>query len=223
VFNLKKLLFGGAGTPANLAPDVAAGVAQWRALPAVSGDDVHFHARYVVVDVSVAGLDVREDALLGIAAVGMSRGALIKPGEVLAIDLSAGAEDDGEAFDRQLLAFLQFAGKCPLVSYRVPFVSSFLQKAFNERLGVDFHPEWIDLAWVLTDLFKETSETVVPRDTWLETFGIEGSAGRDPVVNALALARLLQVALPRASERGADTPAKIIEISKARRFLRQGA
>ena len=43
------------------------------------------------------------------------------------------------------------------------------------------------------------------------------------MVNALALARLLQVALPRASERGADTPAKIIEISKARRFLRQGA
>lgn len=220
MFNLKKLLFGGSVQPASLAPEIREALAAWRAAPAAALDDAHFHTRYVVVDIATAGVSTDEDALLGIAAVGVQRG-VVRPDEVLAIDLAAGEEADGAAFDKQLMALLAFTAKCPVVSYRVPFVASFLQRAYRERLGLDFQPPWIDLAWLLADLFKEVSDTVVPRDVWLEHFGIGGSAGGDPVASGLALARLVQIALPRAAERGMDTPGKLVDSAQARRFLRQ--
>jgi len=223
VFNIKKLLFGGAASPTDLAPEVREALAAWRAQPAAALDEVHFHTRYVVLDIAAAGLNVEEDSLQGIAAIGLGRGGIVLPADVLAIDLATGGEDDAAAFDRQLMALLQFTAKCPLVSYRVPFVATFLQRAFRERLGLDFQPVWIDLAWLLADLFKEINDTVGPRDVWLEAFHVQGSAGRDPVTNALALARLLQVALPRAAERGMDTPGKLMDAAQARRFLRQSA
>ncbi len=219
MLNLKKLLFGRGSAPAKLADDVRGALEAWRKLPAPPLDEPHFHSRYVVVDVSVAGLDAEVDALLGIAAVAVVRGGVVPPEEVIAIDFSGELEAD--AFDRQLMAFLAFMAKAPLVSYRVPLVRAFLERAFRERLGLDFQPDWIDLAWLLPDLFNERIDGIVPRDAWLESFHIPASPGRDSVVNAIALARLLQVALPRAVEREADTPGKVLEKAMARRQLRQ--
>lgn len=223
MFSLRKLLFGGAASPVDLAPDVREALAAWRAQPAVALDNAHFHTRYVVLDVATAGLNAETDALQGVAAVGMSRGGVVVPGDILYIDLSEGAVDDAAALDRRLMALLQFSGKCPLASYRVPFVAGFLQRIYRERLGLDFQPVWVDLAWLLADLFKEISDTVASREVWLEAFGLEGSAGRDPVENALVLAKLLQIALPRAAERGMDTPGRLVDSAQARRFLRQSA
>ena len=222
MFNLKKLLFGGAASPANLAPEVRDALTAWRSQAGAALDKPHFHSRYVVVDIATTGTNAENGSLLGIAALAMGRGGVVQPGDALLIDLR-GQDLDPAAIDRQLMALLAFTAKCPLVGYRVPFVAGVLQPLFRERLGLDFQPAWIDLAWLLADLFKEVADTVVPRDAWLESFGIAGGEVADPVANALALARLVQIALPRAAERGMETPGKLADAAQARRFLRQSA
>lgn len=218
MFNLKKLLFGGKAAPTDLAADVQAVLKAWRAQKAPSLDEPHFHVRYVAIDLAVAGTG-DEEVLQGIAAAGLGRGGVMAPGDVLAFDTAA----DGEALDRQLTALLVFAAKAPLVAYRVPFVEGILRRVYEERLGVDFRPTWIDLAWLLPEFFPEVSATPVAREVWLEAFHVEAPPARDAVSRLVPLAKLLQVALARAGERGIDTPARLVEAAQSRRFLRQNA
>ncbi|MGE5490842.1 MAG: hypothetical protein ACM31P_06125 [Actinomycetota bacterium] len=218
---LKQLIFGGSGNArASLSGDVRAALESWRLQPGADLDQPHFHTRYVVVDVATAGLDSERDAVLGVAGLGLGRGGIILPDDAFALDLPTSGEGDPELLDRQLTAFLLFAGRGPLVTYQVPFVGAFLERLFEERFGIHFQPEWIDLAWLLPDLFKEKIDGLVPMDAWLEAFGIEVPGRRDALADSVAIARLLQVALPRAAERGADTPGKLIDIGRARRWLR---
>lgn len=218
---LKQLIFGGSGnTRASLSGDVRAALESWRLQPGADLDQPHFHTRYVVVDVATAGLDSDRDAVLGVAGLGLGRGGIILPDDAFALDLPTTEAVDAELLDRQLTAFLLFAGRGPLVTYQVPFVGAFLERLFEERFGIHFQPEWIDLAWLLPDLFKEKIDGLVPMDAWLEAFGIEVPGRRDALADSVAIARLLQVALPRAAERGADTPGKLIDIGRARRWLR---
>jgi DNA polymerase-3 subunit epsilon len=67
MLSLKKLLFRG-GAPSGLPEDVRASLDAWRASKAPALDDLHFHTRYVVVDIVSSGLDPDKDQLLGIAA-----------------------------------------------------------------------------------------------------------------------------------------------------------
>lgn len=218
---LKQLIFGGSGSArASLSADVRSALESWRLQPGADLDQPHFHTRYVVVDVATAGLDSDRDAVLGVAGLGLGRGGIILPDDAFALDLPTTEAVDAELLDRQLTAFLLFAGRGPLVTYQVPFVGAFLERLFEERFGIHFQPEWIDLAWLLPDLFKEKIDGLVPMDAWLEAFGIEVPGRRDALADSVAIARLLQVALPRAAERGADTPGKLIDIGRARRWLR---
>lgn len=218
---LKNLFFGGAGRPRNdLAGDVRAALEAWRQTPGIDLDQPHYHTRYVVADVATAGLDSERDALLGIAGLGLGRGGIILPQDAFALDFPTAETADPDLLDRQLVAFLAFAGRGPLVTYQVPFVGAFLERLFEERFDLRFQPQWIDLAWLLPDLFKERIDGLVPLDAWLETFGIEVPGRRDALADSVAIARLLQVALPRAAERGADTPGKLMDIGRARRWLR---
>ncbi len=220
VFGLKNFLFkGGARSPASLPEDVRQALADWRAGKAPAFDEPHFHTRYVVIDIATTGPRATEDELQGITAVGLPNGA-IQPVDAFALDLS-GEEADDAAVDRQLTAFLTYAAKAPLVTYHGPFVSSFLARAFKERLGVDFQPQWIDLAWLLPSLFNEKSEVTVPLDDWLETFGIAGNERRDTMANTLMLARLFQMLLVRATARDLTTAGKLVEESQAATFLRR--
>lgn len=218
---LKQLIFGGADrSRATLSKDVRAALESWRLQPGAALDQPHFHTRYVVADVATAGLDSERDALLGIAGLGLGRGGVIVPVDAFALDFPASEAVEPELLDRQLIAFLQFVGRGPLVTYQAPFVGAFLERLFEGRFGLHFQPEWIDLAWLLPDLFKERIDGLVPMDAWLEAFGIEVPGRRDALADSVAIARLLQVALPRAAERGADTPGKLIDIGRARRWLR---
>ncbi len=215
----KKLFGGGIASPA-LPDDVAQALDLWRNMPAAPRDGAHFHTRYVALDVATAGLQAEDDALLGIAGVGIVRGGLVLPDDAFALDLPSEEPLAADQNARQLMAVLQFSNKAPLVTYQAPFVGGFLEKALADGLGVNFQPEWIDLAWLLPDLFSEKIDEQVSMDVWLGAFGIEIPGRRDALSDALAMARLFQVALPRAVERGADTPGKLVDIAKARRWLR---
>ena len=161
----------GSKSSANLTKDVRQTLEAWRADGGPALDEPHFHTRYVVVDVATSGEYPGSGKLEGITAIGM-RGGVITPGDAFALDL-AGGDADPAAVNRQLAAFLSFSAKAPLVTYHSVFVSSFLQRALQERLGVNFRPDWVNLAWLLPSLFAEKWHTVVPLDRWLELFGIQ--------------------------------------------------
>jgi DNA polymerase-3 subunit epsilon len=153
----------------------------------------------------------------------------IQPEDACFIDFSAMQGDDaagmemaGPGVDRQLMAFLQFIGKSPLVTYHVPYVGAFLQRAFKERLGVDFQPNWVDLAWLLPSMYGDKSQVVMPLDHWIEVLGLDGGVGRrNAMENTLLLARIFQMLIVRAVGKNIDTAAQLVDESSASTFLRR--
>ena len=99
--------------------------------------------------------------------------------------------------------------------------SGFLERPFKERLGVSFRPPWIDLAWLLPSLFPEKSQLPLPLDEWLGAFGIDGGGRRDAMANTLVLARLFQILLARANDKGILSAGKLIGESQSASFLRR--
>lgn len=218
MLGLKKFLFKG-GAPANLPADVRAALEAWRVTPAAALDDIHFHTRYVVVEITSSGFKPESDELLSIAASSV-RQSTILPDDAFFVEFSAQKED--AAVDRQLMAFLQFAAKCPMVTYNVPYVGGFLQRAFKERLGVDFEPQWVDLAWLLPAMFSERGTSIMPLDHWIEAFGLDaGNGRRNAMENTLMLARVFQMLLVRAVGKQIDTAAHLLDESRASSFLRR--
>jgi DNA polymerase-3 subunit epsilon len=220
VFGLKKIFSRGNSAAADLPADLQQALADWRNLPTPNLADAHYHTRYVVIDLTTSGFKPNEDDLLGITAIGLTQGGCILPNDVVSLDFS-GMENESVTVDRQLMAFLQFTAKAPLVSYHWPFVGAFLQRAFKERLGLDFQPDCIDLAWLLPSLFDDKAQSLQPLDHWLEAFGMAAEGRRDSMANALVLARLMQRLLVRATNKEIDTAAKLVEESKASSLLRR--
>ena len=219
MLSLKKLLFRG-GSPTQLADDVRASLESWRVSANPPLDDLHFHTRYVIVDIVSSGLQPDSDQLLGIAACSVWQGA-IQPDDTFYIDFST-LDGEGAAVDRQLTAFLRYAAKAPLVTYSVPYVGGFLQRAYRERLGVDFQPQWVDMAWLLPSMFEDKAHTVLPLDQWLTLFGLPtGNGRRDAMANTLLLGRIFQMLLVRAAGKQLDTATRLIEESRASSFLRR--
>jgi DNA polymerase-3 subunit epsilon len=219
MFGIKKFLSKG-GAPEHLSDDVRVGLEAWRDSPAPSLDGLHFHTRYVVVDVATNGTDPESDQLLAIAVSSVNQSTIV-PNDTLYVDFAAG-QGEGGVVERRLLAFLEHAAKGPLVTYHVPYVGGFLQRACKERLGVDFQPQWIDLAWLLPSMFPDKGNKVMPLDHWIEAFGLDvGSGRRNAMENSLLLARLFQMLLVRATGKEIDTAAKLIGESRASSFLRR--
>ena len=206
---LKKFLFKG-GSAAHLPDDLRAALDAWREQPAPVLEEAHFHTRYIVLDISSSGLNPASDKLLSIAASAVQQ-ATILPADAVFIDC-AGLASDAAAVDRKLMAFLQYVAKAPIVTYHIPYVGGFLQRTFKERLGIDFQPQWVDLAWLLPSLFEEKERNVMPLDYWIETFGLDSGGGRRSAMeNTLILARIFQMLLVRANGKDIDTAAQLIE------------
>lgn len=220
-FKLGKLLGkGGSRSPEKLPGDLRKAVEAWRSSMAPELDEWHYHVRYVVVDIATSGPSAEDGTLLGISAVGVREGAVM-PADAFTFDLAADA--DADAVDRQLMAFLAYSAKAPLVTYHSPFVNSFLKPALQNRLGVNFQPSWVDLGWMLPSLYSDRSVGLLPMDDWLERLGIlgQGDGRRDPMTNALMLARLFQMVLVRAINKEILTAERLVEESQATVFLRR--
>lgn len=219
MLGLKKFLFRG-GVSASLPEDVRTALATWREQAEVDANNLHFHTRYLVVDIVTSGPDPSSDKLLAIAATSLRYGA-IQPDDSFFVDFST-LDGEDAAVDRQLMAFLQFLAKAPVVTYHVPYAGGFLQRAYKERLGLDFQPQWVDLAWLLPSMFEEKAHTLMPLDDWLEIFGLDvGSGRRDAMANTLLIARIFQMLLVRAVTKQIDTAAQLVEESRASSFLRR--
>ncbi len=218
MFGIGKFLFRGQSAAANMPDDVRAKLQAWKAMPSPALDNSHFHVRYVVLDIATSGSRPDHDHLLAISAVGIQKGGVVQAGDAIFLDFS-GMENDVAAVDRQLMAFLQFCAKAPVITYHVPYVMAFLQRAFKERLGVDFQPACLDLAWLLPAMFEEKSAKPIPLDQWLSMFEMMSEGRRDSMTNTLVLARLFQRMLVRAAGKDLNTPLALLDEAAARSFL----
>lgn len=218
MFGLKKLLFR-EGAPEHLPSDVRELIGYWHESDLPDLTDLHFHTRYVIIDVAVTGSNPDTDQVLGISAVSVYRNAM-RTSDACFVDLSK--EADAAEIARQLAVFLKFIGKSPLVTYHVPFVGGFLQRLLKEQLGVSFQPQWLDLAWLLPSMFEERSHSAMPLDFWIDAFGLDAGDGRrDSMANALLLGRIFQMLLVRATSKEIDTAGRLIDESRASSFLRR--
>lgn len=218
MFDLKKLLFKNS-SPEHLPEDVRAALEVWRATPTQDLGDIHFHVRYVVVDIACTGFDPEKDQLLSISATALHQGSIL-PEDAFHLDLAVSGDDS--TVDRKLAAFLQFTAKAPIVTFHVSYVGGFLRKILSDRLGVDFQPQWVDLAWLLPTLFEEKAHQLLPLDRWVDLLGLPaGNGRRDAMENTLLLARILQMLIVRAVGKQVDTATQLIDESRASSFLRR--
>lgn len=216
-----------------------AALAAWQALPEAAHDLPHGRQRYVVVDVETSGLDMKRDRLIAIGAVAVQGGTIdfadafqvvLQQSEasstenILIHGIGAGEQRDGVESAAALLAFLDFVGKSPLVAYHAFFDEAMLAKAMRAHLGQVPGFFWLDLAWVLPELFPDfRRDGRVALDDWLTYFGIENIQRHNAVSDAYATACLLQIAGARGTARGSDSAAAFARIEKARRWLYESA
>ena len=228
-------LFGRADASVSLDAGQQVALAKWASLPPVALDVPHSRQRYVVVDVETSGLDMKRDRLIAIGAIGVHAGLIdfsdafqvvlhqeqaSTTENILIHGIGAGEQRSGEAPAEALLAFLAFVGKSPLVAYHAFFDQAMIDKALRTYLGQTLGQAWIDLAWVLPDLFPDVrSDGRVALDDWLLHFGIDNILRHNAVSDAYATARLLQIACARGVKKGVETPEGFARIEHARRWM----
>lgn len=229
---LSRLFSGQEAANRALTPEQERLLDAWNHRPIVETGRSHYCSRYVVVDVETTGLDPATDRPVAIGALAVVDG-LIDFKESFLVTLANGptahtdqpsthADSPSSSAARAdaLIAFLDFAGKAPLVAYHADFVGGMIARAVSDALGVELRQTWLDLAWVLSDLFRDI-DTQGRLDAWLAHFNVESIRRHQALSDAYATAKLLQIAIARAARKGFDTPASLFELEKARRHMRQ--
>ncbi len=222
------------GSTVALTPECAARLERWRAAPEPDLRAPPSAVRFIVADVEATGLDVHRDRLIAIGAVtvdaaridlGRAFYAVLRQPEassrenILVHGIGGTAQRAGEEPAAALLAFLEFAGKAPLVGFHAAFDEALIRKAMHEHLGEPGERRWIDLAELAPGLMPGEARARQHLDAWLERFGIEAFSRHDAAADALATAQLFLALLPRAAERGLATVEAMLWTPGASRWL----
>lgn len=227
-------LFGG-GRSAALSPAMQQRLRRWRRLTEPDFRRRHGETRYVVVDVELTGPDLRRDTLIAIGALAVVEGCIApadafavtlrqemasNAGNILIHGIGAGAQHAGTEPAEALLAFLEYVGKAPLIAYHAFLDKAMIERAISTNLGFSWRGPWIDLAWVLPELFSEKIDRKATLDEWLAVFAIETIQRHNALSDAFATAKLLQIALRHAALAGAWTAQQLeeLELHRRRRF-----
>ena len=204
----------------------------WRATPPTDLDRSHLRIRYVVVDVETTGLDLSRDRVLAVGAVGVARRRIrlddaysvvlrqVQPSpdaNILIHGIGGEAQKAGADPVFALIEFLEWAGKAPFVAYRAEFDQVMLERALKDLFGVPVRFTWLDLAFLLPALFKGTECDGL--DDWTGHFGIVGGERHDAVADAYATAQLFLIALQAAEGVGMGSPAQLLAMQRAQRWL----
>jgi DNA polymerase-3 subunit epsilon len=203
-----------------LPEDIGRRLDAWRAQPAIDERTPLDELRMLIVDVETTGLDPRRDRLLAIGAVSIEQGRLrsgtgfevllrheeTSPREnILVHGIGPQEQARGQAPERALLAFLEFAGKSPLVAYHAPFDELVLGRALRETLGVRLPNPFLDIAHLAPRLVPEAGLKHASLDDWLDHFGLRVHARHRAVYDCLATGELLLILLARAEAAGIGT------------------
>ena len=220
--------------PPVLAAAQSQAAAEWRTLPAAALRRPAAAARLVVVDVESTGLDMRRDRLISIGAVAVS-GGVIELAQSLEVvlrqDTPSGVENilvhriggtrqrSGADPASALLAFLQFAGKDPLVAFHADFDRAMIGGALDRFLGVDLEQPWLDLARLAPALLGARAPQAQALDDWLAALDIRNYARHDAVADAFATAQLLLIVLASPGAQAVKTIDGLIAAERDQRWL----
>lgn len=190
--------------------------------------------RIVVVDVETTGLSLAKDHLIAIGAVAIHAGRIAfsdsfevvlrqevasDKANILVHGIGGSEQRAGLPPEEALLAFLDYLGDAPLFAYHVVFDATMLRKAFLRFLGIEFDHTWVDLAYVMPDLYPEQGRKYHALDDWLRHFAIGNDARHNALADALATAQLGLIALRAARARRATDFKSLQDMEKAQRWL----
>lgn len=196
----------------------------WRNLPLPDPDCADDSVRLIVVDVESSGPDLTRDTLISIGALTVLDGGIaandafavtlrqVQPSAVdniLVHGIGAGEQCAGTDPTDAMLEFIEYADKAPLFAYHAFFDKAMIERAVRTFLGVNLPNTWIDLAWMLPELFREKIDRKATLDEWLEVFDISSIQRHNALSDAFATAQLLQIALRRAAVSGARSPRQL--------------
>lgn len=186
---------------------------QWHMLPAPDLNKSHFETRYVVVNTEATGANVARDRLLSVAAIAINRELVVS-----AESLYASLEPDPAT---ALTNLLTFVGNDPVVVFNSAFNRKMLEHAFSQQLGVDPEWTWIDLYWVLGELFPVMPAQGARLAEWMRVFDIETFQRHHALGDAFAVAQLMLAVQSKARGRGIYTPKALSELEQ--RIRREAA
>jgi DNA polymerase-3 subunit epsilon len=202
------------GPKPHLTPQQAERLLSWRVLPEPDRTAQFDHARYVVIDVETTGLNLMADTLISIGAAAVVNGRIAlhdsfsvvlqqressRKENILIHGISGSEQREGVIPADALLAFLEYLGKDPLVAFHVAFDETMIRRALLEYLGITFKRAWLDLAYVLPELWPELLRTHRSLDDWMARFAVQNDARHNASADALATAQLLLVVIAQAS------------------------
>ena len=217
-----------------LAPEQAARLGAWQALPEAPHGTRHVQQRFMVVDVESTGLDVLNDRLIAIGAVAVENSCIAldggfyrvlrqerpsAPENILVHGIGGTEQVEGDDPAEVLLDFLEYIGKSPLVGYHAQFDDIMIRKSLRRHLGTGFRRTWLDLAYLAPAISPDTSPQPRGLDDWLEACGIVNYSRHDALADALATAQLLLVLLSKAGRAGTTGTADLVEAARSAEWL----
>jgi len=175
-------------------------------------------ARYVVLAIVSEGDDPAAQTIASIAALGVRQGVFGAADAVL-IDSVADIVRLGDfQLQRALLACMEHVGPSPLLTWQARPVGEAISRLYGSHLGHAWSPPWISLATLLPRLFGRRGPAGNAMDDWLAHFGIEIPGRLSALPDAVAMARLLQLALSEAARQGIESSTQLREFERALRW-----
>ncbi len=209
-------------------------VQRWQALPAQALSVPFADVRCVVVDVETSGLHLRRDRLISIGAVAIVNGRLdlsdsfsivlqqekVSDREnILLHEISGSVQRAGIQPAEALLAFLEYAGKDPLVAFHVTFDRTMIMRAIKRYLGFSFRQPWLDLAYIMPGLHPDMAVRLHTLDDWSARYAIRNEARHNALSDACATAQLMLVGLAHARHRNITSYEGLQYLEKLHRSL----
>ena len=232
--NLWRSLFRTRSHIRRLADPLSAAIDRWNAIVPADLHGPLAGQRWLVVDVETTGLDAQRDRLLAIGAV-LVEGATIRFDQSFEVVLRQAAPShtdnilihripgseqlEGVDAAAALAAFLDFSKKMPCVAFHAAFDETMLKRAFEEQLGIDFSPRFIDLAMLAPALVREAPESFRSLDDWMAFFSITISARHRAIADAVGTAQLFQMLLNRAAVQECLSADALFRLARDQRWL----
>lgn len=190
------------------------------------------HQRWVVVDIETTGMDVASDGVISIGAVAIVDGRVV-PGDSLEIivkqatassrenilvhGVGAQAQLNGTDPPHAVRAFMDYAGRAPMLAFHAPFDRSFLARVIKLYVNQPFDNPWLDLAELAPALSPKVSSKSL--DEWLEHYGIPVAVRHSAASDAFATALLMTRLLPEARRQGAPSFNQMQKLARQAKWL----
>lgn len=227
-------LFGVGGGARKFDVSVTAALARWNATPVPALQASLAAQHWLVVDVETTGLDIGLDRLLAIGGVIVEGGRICfdqsfeavirqaapsRSDNILIHRIPGSEQLEGVDGAVALAKLLDFSHKLPIVAFHAAFDVTMLKRAYQDHLGIDFTPRFIDLALLAPALFPDAPTSLRSLDDWVEHFAITISARHRAVADALGTAKLFQILLNRANAQHVESAGALFKLAREQRWL----